>query len=266
MKQLPLISRPGSVQLPKDTNSAFLVSGFGNDDDGYVFLDTGRTIDSNRIFPSIVLKKGTGILDYCLVAKIVFRNNSSKLELTPTSCSAISGVICQHKPYRCDASQANGNNSNWGVRLQMDPVLGGERERLAKPKQDQMKKMFQRLNKTLAWEAIFRMMWYSNLPCFDVYGITAEKPYESSIIKACYWKGKPISCAAIFSPIPTDRGMCCAFNMKSMDKIYSGKAYVDLAMDLQSFDRQSAFVETTVPDWFLKDKLTQPGMIIGRSS
>ena len=59
--------------------------------------------------------------------------------------------------------------------------------------------------------------------------------------------------------------MCCAFNMKSMDKIYTGKAYVDLAMDLQSFDRQSAFVETNVPDWFLKDKLTQPGMIVGRS-
>ena len=73
------------MQLPKDTNGTFLVSGFGSDNDGYTFLNTGRPIDSNRIFPSIVLKKGSGILDYCLVAKIVSGNNISRLELTPTS-------------------------------------------------------------------------------------------------------------------------------------------------------------------------------------
>jgi len=94
----------------------------------------------------------------------------------------------------------------------------------------------------------------------DVYGVTSEKPFESSVLKSCYWKGKPINCAAIFSPIPTERGMCCTFNMKPINEIFNGKSYVDLAMDLQSFDRNSYFMDTTMPEWFMQDKITQPGV------
>ena len=67
-----------------------------------------------------------------------------------------------------------------------------------------------------------RMLWYSNLPCFDVHGVTSHVPHEKSILKACYWKGNNIPCAAIFYPIPTDRGMCCAFNMNPLNEIFNG--------------------------------------------
>ena len=74
------------------------------------------------------------------------------------------------------------------------------------------------------------MLWYSNLPCFDVYGVTSEVPYEKALIKACFWKGKYVPCAAIFKSIPTDRGMCCAFNMEPLQNIFNGKSYVDLVI------------------------------------
>ena len=104
------------------------------------------------------------------------------------------------------------------------------------------------------------MLWYSNLPCFDVNGVTSENRDENALIKACYWEGKLIPCAAIFSPIPTDRGMCCAFNMKSFDEIFAGKKFVNLAKELQDDDKNSAFMDAKLPDWYSQGGMSaQPG-------
>ena len=39
---------------------------------------------------------------------------------------------------------------------------------------------------------------------------------EHSMLKKCFWKGRRLDCAAIFTVFPTDRGMCCTFNMKEV--------------------------------------------------
>jgi len=76
----------------------------------------------------------------------------------------------------------------------------------------------------------------------------------------CFWSGRLIPCAAIFSPIPTDRGMCCAFNMKSFDEIFVGEKFVNLAKELQEDDKNSAFMDATLPDWYLQSGMSaQPG-------
>ena len=48
------------------------------------------------------------------------------------------------------------------------------------------------------YEDLFEIMWYSQLPCFDVAGITSASADEASMVKRCYWKGQPVNCAAIF--------------------------------------------------------------------
>ena len=106
------------------------------------------------------------------------------------------------------------------------------------------------------------MLWYSNLPCFDVYGVTSEYAYEKSLLKACYWKGKPIPCAAIFKSTPTDRGMCCSFKMKPLNEIFAGNTFVNLAMEMQEFDKQSSLVDTSLPNWYDgKSSFAQPGIL-----
>jgi hypothetical protein len=42
------------------------------------------------------------------------------------------------------------------------------------------------------------------LPCNDVRGITSGYSGEKSLFKYCEWRGQPIPCVALFSPIPTD--------------------------------------------------------------
>ena len=153
-------------------------------------------------------------------------NNVSKLELTPISCNSKTIVVCKSKPQTCDPNLSSAKNG--ALKLQMDPAYVITKETLTKPRREQMRALFKKLDKTSSYKTFFSLMWYSNLPCSDVYGITSEKPYESSLIKACYWKGRPINCAAIFSPIPTDRGMCCAFNMQAMNEVFNKRLPVQL--------------------------------------
>jgi hypothetical protein len=244
----------GELNLPEEY---FFISAFGNSEDGFKFRTSKNTIDDKKS-PSLKLKTSSGDYNFCLRAKIISDSNSSLIELIPTSCNLTYGTICKQKIYeppKCSGSQP----SKDPYQFIMDPILVNTKEKIVADKEHVFLDMFKRLDYTAAFESTFKMLWYSTLPCFDVYGVTSEEPFEKGIIKACYWKGKPVSCAAIFSPIPTDRGMCCAFNMESLDAIFNGKTYVDLASEMQASDKKSAFMDSDLPEWFIKDKSSQPG-------
>ena len=98
-------------------------------------------------------------------------------------------------------------------------------------------------NEQICFKLYSRMMWYSNLPCFDVHGVTSHVPHEKSILKACYWKGNNIPCAAIFYPIHTDRGMCCAFNMNPLNEIFNGETYVSLVIFRRNPPNESLYLK-----------------------
>ena len=80
---------------------------------------------------------------------------------------------------------------------------------------------------------LFELLWYSQLPCTDVKGFTSEVKDELSLIKRCFWKNKPISCNSIFQKRPTDRGMCCSFNMEKAENIFQKSKYTELISQAQ---------------------------------
>ena len=82
---------------------------------------------------------------------------------------------------------------------------------------------------------------YTSLPCFDLKGITSEKDGQRSILKFCKWNGLALPCSAIFSTFPTERGMCCSFNMKAAKDIFRGETYSKLIQDLQQSDKINSF-------------------------
>jgi hypothetical protein len=45
------------------------------------------------------------------------------------------------------------------------------------------------------------------------------------MIKQCMWKGMEIDCSAIFKTFPTDRGMCCTFNMAKAEEMFQQSQY-----------------------------------------
>ena len=72
---------------------------------------------------------------------------------------------------------------------------------------------------------LFEILWYKQLPCFDVRGRTSEANNQHGMIKYCEWKGLRIPCSAIFKTAPTDRGMCCTFNLQSAEEMFKDQQY-----------------------------------------
>ena len=247
----------GKLKLPSYSDDFFFLSAFGNSKDEFKFKNSEEIIEVRNKFQTLVFKSSNGSYDFCLRGKVATNGNKTVLNLFPTNCNMTSGIICKHDIYKTPLCSSN--HSNDPAKLLLDPVMKKVKESLVSPVRNQFLDMFQRLNITASFELLFRMLWYSNLPCSDVYGVTSEEPFEKGIIKGCFWKGRSIPCAAIFTAIPTDRGMCCSFNMDALNNIFKGKLYVDLALEMQNSDRQAAFMDTTLPEWFANDKSAQPG-------
>ena len=66
-----------------------------------------------------------------------------------------------------------------------------------------LKSYFKDPNFQTAYPALFRLLWHSSLPC-------SQSP--ESMLRQCEWAGQAVPCSQVFQTIPTDQGMCCAFN------------------------------------------------------
>ena len=118
---------------------------------------------------------------------------------------------------------------------------------------------------TAVFKASFSTLWRAKLPCFDTVDMSAETEGERGILKRCTWKGKIVPCSAIFTTFPTDRGMCCSFNMKAADEIFVDSQYSRMVKNLQQVDQNTSFENNTLPDWYIQrnEPNTQPGKNMG---
>jgi amiloride-sensitive sodium channel len=174
-------------------------------------------------------------------------------------CDIESGTICRKQ-------QNFVPNCNPYAQSQLsvlfNPVLYSQIKVNANLLKDSFQSIFNRINRTSAFEGIFSLLWYSALPCFDVNGITSVVEGEKSILKSCFWKGLRVPCASIFNTFPTDQGMCCAFNMKSADDIFQQITYSKMVMEKQSIEKKSSFMDYNIPNWYdsTGEPTIQPGI------
>ena len=66
-----------------------------------------------------------------------------------------------------------------------------------------MKTYFQDPNVQAVYPALFKLLWHSSLPCSQS---------SHAMLRQCEWAGQTVDCSQLFQTIPTDQGMCCAFN------------------------------------------------------
>ncbi len=106
-----------------------------------------------------------------------------------------------------------------------------------------------------AWyEPLFKVLWYGHLPCFDVKGITSRYAGQKGVLQQCKWRGITVPCSAIFETYPTDRGMCCGFNMKKAETIFRSGAYVSMIKRMQDTDYARAFGISKKPKWYTDNR------------
>ncbi len=74
--------------------------------------------------------------------------------------------------------------------LLFDPVFENDLNNSVIIETNQVVKMLNSLNGTKSFKNIFRTLWYTGLPCFDLNNVTANKKSDRSILKYCAWKGQ----------------------------------------------------------------------------
>ena len=109
--------------------------------------------------------------------------------------------------------------------LSIDPMKEEERLKRTAEEIKHYEENFGALDYEKSYSALFELLWYSQMPCFDGKGLTSQVKDELSFLKRCYWKETPISCNAIFQKRPTERGMCCSFNMEKLENILKDSKY-----------------------------------------
>ena len=94
---------------------------------------------------------------------------------------------------------------------------------------------------------LFRLLWQSTLPCYP----PPEHSTSNSVhmLRQCSWQGKEVDCSKIFTPVITDSGVCCAFNLGSDLKTSN---YSNLVTEMQvSFGTDLHILKCS---WFLYSK------------
>ena len=138
--------------------------------------------------------------------------------------------------------------------LFLDPSKDEERKKQEQESRKVYDEKFASLDMEKSYQPMFELLWYSQMPCMDVVDITSKEKDEVSFIKRCFWKNKPISCNAIFQKRPTDRGMCCSFNMEKAESILKESKYTDAISMVQEEEKERGFENSEIPGWYSNNK------------
>ena len=69
------------------------------------------------------------------------------------------------------------------------------------------------------------------------------------MMRDCIWKGKRLSCSAIFSMQPTDQGMCCTFNKERADEMFKDNHFQEQLTRLTTQDKENSRYDSEIPGW-----------------
>ena len=116
-----------------------------------------------------------------------------------------------------------------------------------------------------SFPALFEILWYTQIPCFDIIGVTSAKLGEFGLLKSCFWKGQKMPCSMIFQTFPTDKGMCCSFNIAKAESMFKDGKYQEMVSKLQNKDRKKAAENSFDFKSELNDLISEPGQSKGLS-
>ena len=218
---------------------------------------------SNKTFKSLEYTPDKDLSNYqCLTA--MYNPDTQKLDLFTTDCSEEYSIVCRKilvtKP---DCTGVSKFQKKTTFEMMLSPSLKRDNKLAIAYKKAELKDMMKRLNQTAAFKSIFSSLWYAYLPCFDIRNMTSTKNGGRSVLRYCEWKGMPISCSAIFTTFPTDRGMCCSFNKRAAQDIYIENTYTNVLAELQQFDKNKSFISSSLPKKFIQNN--EPKTVPGRN-
>ena len=110
------------------------------------------------------------------------------------------------------------------VDMFLNPEKQGEKVRIVKEKMAVAKTYFNTSDMNKLYPELFKILWFSTLPCFQ------EEGMDEQMLLSCEIGGRKTNCSDIFTKVPSDSGMCCALN--SADSLRSS-GYKELLEEMQ---------------------------------
>ena len=114
-------------------------------------------------------------------------------------------------------------------------------ENNAKQARKAYKDNFKKMNLDTSYSSFFEILWYTQLPCFDVENVTSEFRDQYGMLKGCFWKGVEVPCSKVFDTFPTDQGMCCTFNIEKADQMFKNGKYTKMVNTMQKRDQNLSY-------------------------
>ena len=201
---------------------------------------------------------------YCLAANLSY--TLDYLTVFPINCStkSVNTMIC----YRSTPLKYMLNRQLWEATDFLFNPLFEEVEEYNNIKiKNELLAAFKHIKMTAAFENTFSALWYTSLPCFDLKDMSSNLQGGNSILRQCKWKGLQIPCSAIFKTFPTDRGMCCSFNMEAAEDIFVHSAYTEQIKLMQNKDKYLSYENPVLPKSYMdnREPNTEPGRNKGLS-
>jgi len=156
--------------------------------------DKTELIEEN--FPAIDFSQMNDLSGDCLMA--VYNQNLEQLAVVNAECDSPLDNVCMTQNYN-DVRTCEKEIIHWKrLDILLNPSLKKSKIAGVSPRRAEIKDMIARLNQTSAFHALFSTLWFASLPCYDTENVTALTNGERAVLKYCEWKGRKISCAAIF--------------------------------------------------------------------
>ena len=106
----------------------------------------------------------------------------------------------------------------------INPGKQDAKARIVKEKMSVAKTYFEDSDMGELYPELFKILWFSTLPCFPEVGM------DEHMLLSCEIGGTKVNCSNIFTKVPSDSGMCCALN--SVESLRSS-GYKDLVEEMQ---------------------------------
>ena len=122
----------------------------------------------------------------------------------------------------------------------LNPARSQEREETVKLQRAKYLERFSAMDSAASFDSMFELLWYSGNPCYDVLGLTSDSLHQKSVVKQCLWKGELVNCSSVFTLTPTDRGMCCRFDVKRQEGQFQANRFSQGLAKLQEQDTRES--------------------------
>ena len=191
--------------------------------------------------------------EYCAIAWLTAASIPDfSYDLVDCDGSTEAYRICFRQPVNCSASDqtlqsGRKKRENDPSEASLDNIFKNKKtsglklESNANQAKAAYKESFKKMNLDKSYPSLFEILWYTQLPCFDVENVTSEFRDQYGMLKGCFWKGVEVPCSKVFDTFPTDQGMCCTFNINKAEEMFTKGKYNDMVNFMQVRDRNMSF-------------------------